>query len=208
MTHDVSNLYSDILSRQRVSPMTITTNQYLLYIGAGTDMSPLLLTQYARFVFIDQCPDNSTGHMGYHLQDNNKVPVPYKSFKSNIQRNIRQLGITIDSVSEVHNDLWVFDLKRFDKTISLKYHVNQVYPDVSQNVIDDISSASSLFIRGFIPHEEVFNTAPVDTIYSSGDACNVFAKGWASKLKIKGETISKLRYFDLLQHGESRNLSE
>lgn len=65
----------------------------LLYIGAGTDASPLLLKQYNEFVFLDQCPDNKTGHMGFTFESGHKVVIPYKRFFENLRRRILHLGI-------------------------------------------------------------------------------------------------------------------
>lgn len=175
----------------------------LLYIGAGTDASPLLLKQYKEFVFLDQCPDNSTGHMGFRYEGKKLVPVPYKNFYSNVRRRIRHLGMNILS-TERSNNLWVFEIQRKGDTATLWYHVNRVFPKVPDKTLSDIQNCTALYISGWLPHIRVFDMAQqIRIIYSNGSECKALARKGVKKLGLPTtETPMKLRYFDLLQHGD------
>ena len=166
-------------------------------------MSPLLLNGYEHYVFVDQCPDNSTGHMGFDL---NEVPIRCTNFFSNVRRNILKLNLDITDVRKGDN-IWIFALKHHKKTIIMRYDVNQVFPRMAKQAIADINKCTALFVRGYIPHRKVFEMTPLlVTIYSSGSECNQFAKEEAKKLAWT-ETLSRfrLRYFELLQHCETRS---
>lgn len=180
----------------------------LLYIGAGTDATPLLLKQYNEYIFLDQCPDNSTGHMGFTFEGRRKVMIPYKRFYQNVRRRILHLGMKIMSTQK-HDKLWVFTINRNHKPITLRYHVNRVFPKVPKKVQDELAGCRALYIVGYCPDIKVFDMTPsLRTIYSSGEEAVDMAELGVKKLGLS-PTISelKLRYYDLLQHGDSRSLS-
>lgn len=120
----------------------------LLYIGAGTDMSPLLLP-YERFVFIDQCPSNTTGHMGWRkdVATGKNVPVPYKNFYKNVRQNIRRLGFSIEHTCVTSGE-WEFTLTGA-RTCRLLYFIDTVYPKLSEHIARVVAQCDALFVRGY-----------------------------------------------------------
>jgi hypothetical protein len=176
----------------------------LLYIGAGTDASPLLLKQYTEFIFVDQCPDNTTGHMGFTFEGRRKVMIPYKRFYQNVRRRILHLGMTITSTQK-QDKLWVFTIDRNQKQITLRYHVNRVFPKIPKKVQDEIAGCKALYISGYCPDVKVFDmTKSLRIIYSTGREANEMAEFGVKKLGLSPTSSElKLRYYDLLQHGDS-----
>ena len=121
----------------------------LLYIGAGTDMSPLLLPHENEFVFLDQCPMNSTGHMGMRRDavTGNYVPIPYHNFYKNIRQNLRRLGFRCLYVQKTREEEWEFVLSYETRQIHLLYFVNTVYPKWNDRVASVVSCTSNARIN-------------------------------------------------------------
>lgn len=177
-------------------------NPPLLYIGAGTDMNPLLLPTFVHYVFVDQFPNNSNGPMGYEFIKNKKVCIPYTDFYVNIRRNIQRLGMKINK-SEKEDKVWIFYITRNkEENILLKYHVNLEFPNLSLDAFHDVAQCSALFICGFIPHHRVLDLAPLRIIYSVGTECYKFAEECVRQLHLDDFTKRfPLRHVEVIQHG-------
>lgn len=178
----------------------------LLYVGAGTDMSPLLLP-HQHFVFIDQCPSNTTGHMGWK-KDNEKqkyIPVPYKHFYRNVRQNMRRLGFKCKNVC-IAPTQWEFTLSCELKTCRLTYFVNTVYPYLREDVAKMVARCDALFVRGYTPRSIYRWHLPTVVYIEASDRHNALRYAKQIEARVAGQSKWTSKFFSfrdytLLQHG-------
>lgn len=178
----------------------------LLYVGAGTDMSPLLLP-HQDFVFIDQCPSNTTGHMGLKkdVVTGKYVPVPYKHFYRNVRQNIRRLGFRCKHVC-VQSSEWEFILTSELKTCRLLYFVNTVYPNLKEDVSKVVARCDALFVRGYTPRSIWKWHLPSVVYIEATDKRNALRYARRIEARVadhkKPPLFFPFRDYMLLQHGD------
>jgi hypothetical protein len=120
-----------------------------LYIGAGTDILPVLLNpDIKNFIYIDSQPMSEFGMLGFEDKTFYR-----KNFLENLSKIMRNNNFKL---KENTNNYLRYYNETTNQTIN--YHINTVVPEkLTQNLINSIKTCDVLFCIGHDPHKIIMD---------------------------------------------------
>jgi hypothetical protein len=136
-----------------------------VYIGAGTDILPVLLFKdIKQFLYIDSCPNSSSGH---HYSNDNLI---HKSFINDLYdimmlNNFKQLTNNINDIKDKYKCI------EYEHTITgqiVKYYINTPFSKkitLPKNIIDDIKQCNTIIDIGHNPSNKILEYVKKPTYF-------------------------------------------
>ena len=133
-----------------------------VYIGAGLDIIPIIVTDIKEFIYIDSQPFSEYGTLIYNDKTNMSCNVEKKDrvensfsrkeFLQNLHKVMSQIHFKL---IESNNTYLLF--KNNEK--SLKYYYSCAFPEYIDNdqIIIDINTCDTIIMAGHNPHKKIFD---------------------------------------------------
>ena len=134
-----------------------TNTTKVVYIGAGTDIVPVLdpsLPHFDEYIFIDSRPNNEYGNSEWN------IPGFYcKNFISNLKKVYKHHGFTIAS-NDTENSLIIFTGMVNEKEKTVYYFYSVAFPEHVNNfplLKNKLHNFDALIVCGYDPDSSILN---------------------------------------------------